>query len=1099
MRKYIYHTLFFLTLILFFSKLLIAQHWSIPNITNYSPKLYDAGSENWAIIQDKRGVIYIGNSSGVLQYDGTRWELYPVKNMSIVRSLAIDDKGKIYVGAVGDFGYLKPLQNGKLEYVSLVDSLPEKERAFAEVWKTHVIGDIVYYQTFDKVFVYHNNKIDIIYPQEKFHLSFLVNNEIWIIDRGIGLKKIVNKEILMLQHGELFANDKIYGVIPLGNQKYFIATYNNNLQIFNLNANHQDSVLSKFITPAEEYFNNTGIYNCILLNQNSIAVGTLGGGVVVLDKSGSVKNIFSKTNGLQDEAIYYMYLDNSNILWLGLSNGFSKIEYNSPVTWFNDVSGIYGKIQCINLYNEKLYVATSQGVFVQKKYDETQKINNKEDVEKIVKRFEQLPQIPSQSWYLLKTSKIGGTEKLFIASTNGVFELEKDRIKKISNLYSYTIYVSDKFPNTLYVGTSNGIAVLKYENQEWTELGFYEGLQGAIRSLIEDKNGDLWAGIPFEGVRKINLHPEKAIYESSWGQKYSVVNYDSTSGLTDFRYDVVFKSDSDIYVGTYVGLLKWNDEKQKFEKELKFGKQISDGSRQVYFFTKGYDNTYWFFNANDKLKETGVVTFKNNQPVWYDVPFKRFNASQIDYIYITPDRRVWLGGPDGLIVYNSKSRKNYNQSYHNIISKITIGKDSVLFAGNFVSENNYIVNEQPENSIYKLDYKYNSLVFEFSALYFESEKNNRYKWFLDGYDNEWTNWTNETKVSYTNLPEGKYTFRLVSKNIYDIESKESQYTFIILPPWYRTIYAYFAYVILLVLFIYGVIQLSIYRLKRSKEQLELVVKERTAEIVKQKEQIEIQKELVEEKNKDITDSINYASRIQQAILPIIDEIKKVLPQSFVFYRPRDIVSGDFYWFVRKGKEVYIAAADCTGHGVPGAFMSMIGHTLLNEILNEKNITNTGEILTELHKQIRISLKQDQQESRDGMDIALCKINVETLLLEYSGAMRPLYLIIDGELKEIKADKFPIGGLQENEEMRIFKSNEIQLKKGDLFYIFSDGYADQFGGKEGKKFMVKRLKELLLSVSMFDMETQYNEIVKAFLDWLGNGEQVDDILFIGVRV
>jgi serine phosphatase RsbU (regulator of sigma subunit) len=179
-------------------------------------------------------------------------------------------------------------------------------------------------------------------------------------------------------------------------------------------------------------------------------------------------------------------------------------------------------------------------------------------------------------------------------------------------------------------------------------------------------------------------------------------------------------------------------------------------------------------------------------------------------------------------------------------------------------------------------------------------------------------------------------------------------------------------------------------------------------------------------------------------------------------------------------------------------MSMIGHTLLNEILNQKNILSTGEILTELHKQIRISLKQDLQESRDGMDIALCKLNIETYKLEYSGAMRPLYVISDGELKEVKADKFPIGGFQEEEEVRVFNTNEIQLKKGDLFYVFSDGYADQFGGPEGKKFMVKRLKELLIKISPYDMDYQYNEVVNNFLEWLGTGEQIDDILFIGVR-
>ncbi len=1078
---------------------LFAQQWSIPYISNYSPKIYDAGSDNWAIIQDKRGVMYFANSAGVLQYDGTRWELFPVKNMSIVRSLAIDGKGKIYVGAVGDFGYLQSNQQGRLEYISLVDLLPEKERGFSEVWKTHVVNNTIYFQTFDKVFIYEDNKIEIIYPENLFHLSFKVKDEIWIIDRGIGLKKIVNKKISLLQNGEVFNNDKIYAVLPYSKNTYLVATFNDNLQLFNSFSSKPDSVLIKYKTNAEEYFNATGIYNAIVLDDNTFAIGTLGGGIVILDKSGVVKNIFCKSNGLQDEATYYLYLDNNNILWSSFSKGISKLEYNSPIAWYNDVNGINGRIQSILHYQNKLYLATSQGVYYQSAFDENIIIKSKEDIDKYIKRFKLIPEISTQSWWLFKTQKNGKDYKMYAASNKGIFEFENDMIKQISNLYTYCLYISDKNPNVLYAGTANGLAILKNENGQWKDYGFVDGVSPGIRSIAEDKYGDIWLGIPFEGVSKVSVNNSISKNNSTLNKSYFVHKFDSTSGLTDYRYDVVFKIDNEILIGTYVGLYKWDYEKKHFKKETRFGEKFSDGSRQVYFLAKGLDSTYWFFNANEKLKETGVVSLKYEQPIWYDIPFKRFSGSLIDYIYETPDRRIWFGGQDGLIVFNSKSKKDYNKPFYNIISKITIAKDSLLFGGVFLSSNNEILLNQSNENINQHEYQFNSFTFEFSSISFEDEKNNRYKWFLEGYDNEWTNWTNESKVSYTNLPEGRYTFHLISKNIYDVESEETIYSFIILPPWYRTVYAYIAYILLFVGFVYGAIQLSIYRLKRSKAQLELIVQERTAEIVQQKEEIEIQKELVEEKNKDITDSINYASKIQQAILPILDEIKEVLPESFVFYRPRDIVSGDFYWFVTKGKDVYIAAADCTGHGVPGAFMSMIGHTLLNEILNEKNITSTGEILTELHKQIRISLKQDQQESRDGMDIALCKINVETLILQYSGAMRPLYIISNNDLLEIKADKYPIGGLQDNDEKRVFNSNEIQLKKGDLFYIFSDGYADQFGGKDGKKFMVKRLKELLLQVAPYDMNYQYTQIVNNYIEWLGDGEQIDDILFIGVRV
>lgn len=1079
---------------------LFAQQWSIPYLKNYSPKLYEGGTDNWSVVQDKRGVMFFANAIGVLEYDGTRWRMYSVSNQSMTRSLAIDSKGRVYVGAVGEFGYLEADGKGELHYKSLTEKLSEADKAFSDVWKIYVLNDEIYFQSFEKIFCLKDGTIKVYNPQNLFHLSYVINNELWVIDRGIGLKRIENGNLIDAPSSSFFADEKIYAAVPFDSKTWLISTRNKGLQLYKPFAKNSEQMLSPFNTPASVYLEESAIYQGIEIDNNTIAFATLGGGVVVLEKNGRVKNIFNKLNGLQDDNVYFMFLDSHKSLWLALDNGISKLEITSPLSWFNDISGVSGSVESIIYFQNKLYVATTQGVFIQNSVKEDAEIKSKEDVLKRVKRFSQIPGISSQSWSLVKI-KESGEDKLLIAGTSdGVYEISGEKSKLISSYYTYSIYQSTKNPDIFYLGTVSGLAVLKREGNKWKDLGVLEGIQSSIRSIVEDKNGDVWMGIPFfEGVAKIEFKKE-ANYNTDWGASYNVQTFDTTSGLNDFRYNIVYGLNDEILIGTYKGLFKWDFDKQKFFPEKRFGDIFSDGSRQVFCFTKGPENTYWFFNTNDKMRETGVVTLSNKQQQWHTTTFKRFSENEIHSIYITPDKRVWFGGPDGLIVYNSKVKKDYNKPFYNIISKVVVGKDSILFYGNFKREENATASllVQGEDDIPSLSYNLNSLVFEFSSVSFEEEKNNKYKWFLEGYDNEWTNWTNESKVSYTNLPEGKYTFRLISKNTFENESEETVYSFVILPPWYRTVYAYIAYVLIFVGFVYGAIQLSIYRLKRSKAQLELVVQERTAEIVQQKEEIEIQKELVEEKNKDITDSINYASRIQQAILPIMDEIKKVLPESFVFYRPRDIVSGDFYWFVKKGKDVYIAAADCTGHGVPGAFMSMIGHTLLNEILNQKNITSTGEILTELHKQIRISLKQDQQESRDGMDIALCKLNIETLMLEYSGAMRPLYLIIDGELSEVKADKFPIGGLQDNDEKRMFKSNEIQLKKGDLFYIFSDGYADQFGGKDGKKFMVKRLKELLLNVAPHSMSHQYNEVVNAYLEWLGDGEQIDDILFVGVR-
>jgi serine phosphatase RsbU (regulator of sigma subunit) len=268
------------------------------------------------------------------------------------------------------------------------------------------------------------------------------------------------------------------------------------------------------------------------------------------------------------------------------------------------------------------------------------------------------------------------------------------------------------------------------------------------------------------------------------------------------------------------------------------------------------------------------------------------------------------------------------------------------------------------------------------------------------------------------------------------------------------------------------------------------VRIRTEEIVRQNQ-------IIAEKNKEMTDSLRYASRLQQAILPATEAIRGAFPESFVLYLPKDIVSGDFYSYECSGGRHVLAAADCTGHGVAGAIMSMIGSSLLKQIILEKSVTDPAEILKQLSEGVIESLRQAENSTNDGMDIALCCLDPDTRTLRFAGANRPLWMIRNGELQVIPSDKFPIGGLQ-MERSRPFHTHDIPLLAGDLFYIFSDGYSDQFGGSEGKKLMTKRFRELLLSVHHRPMSEQGTALRDFIGTWKGHLEQLDDILVIGFR-
>lgn len=291
-----------------------------------------------------------------------------------------------------------------------------------------------------------------------------------------------------------------------------------------------------------------------------------------------------------------------------------------------------------------------------------------------------------------------------------------------------------------------------------------------------------------------------------------------------------------------------------------------------------------------------------------------------------------------------------------------------------------------------------------------------------------------------------------------------------------------------------ILAIAIFRAYTQKQKANLLLK-------KQKFEIELQKQIIEEKNRNITDSIIYAKHIQDAILPLTSKISEAFPESFILFMPKDIVSGDFYWLGEGEGTHLVALCDCTGHGVPGAFMSMIGSNTLTKIVSEQKITEPSKILDQLNRDIKSALKQKSENasSRDGMDVALCSLKSEGthFTLQYAGANRPLIFFENGEIKEILPDKTSIGGFTET--IYAFNNHTLTLQKGAMLYMFSDGYADQFGGPKGKKFMYKNMKELFRTIKNLPIREQEKTLREVFNSWKGEIEQVDDVLVIGIRV
>ncbi len=1093
------------------------NQFGIPFFKNYSPKEYNASEQNWAAVQDLRGVMYFGNNdNGVLEYDGNSWNQIPISNNSIVRSLACDNKGRVYVGAVGEFGYLKPNNLGKIIYSSLSQKLDSVNRSFSDVWKTYCKGDTIYFSCSNNVYEYNrvSKKIRIIPLSKSGFLSFLINNELYNGDYYQGLLHLEKDSFRLALGGEFFKGKDIFTILTYDTENLIVSTMAEGLFKYNFKSGIVEPLANNnFTKNYNQLIAKSQLYQAVSLPNASYGLSTLTNGFLHIDKNENIIHYINKSVGLQDETVISQY-HNSNsdilqLLWLTLNNGISSVEINSPIKRFGEESGLKGWVFDIVRFQGVMYFATSIGVYYLQESDLQSP------------KFVAIPSISAQSFDFLTINDSKEIPHLFVSTGSGIYEIKKNETKSyFPNLYCYKLYASKVHKNQIITGLSNGLAFLTFENEKLEFQGRKSGINLEIRFLEQENNGTIWLGTHYDGV--IRLATDSTI-----------TNFTLNDGLKSLKDNTIFQLDNTIYFANEKGIFTFDAQQSKFMPSHKIDAGFANGNKGLFLIKEDQNKNLWVQAYNSTKKWIEFYKKGENGYILDSVSFKRFPNLSFQIIY--PDSQVvWFGTGNGVFCYKAESEINYQQKYNTLIRKIVASNDSILFQGtNFEVQDSdfYTSMVQNNNFIPNLAYHYNALTFYYSAAYYVDEKSTLYSHYLEGFETNWSKWNSEPKTVYTNLSEGKYIFHVKAKNIYGVESEVASYQFVIQPPWYRTIWAYIFYIILAGLAVWGFIQIYTRRLRHEKIRLEILVQQRTIEVVRQKDEIEKQaetlkqaneeitfqnkeiteqKEEIEEKNKSITSSITYAKRIQTAVLPPTELINEAFPEHFILYMPKDIVSGDFYWFREVKSADYlayvIAAADCTGHGVPGAFMSMLGMGLLNEIVSKivesvgANCLTASTILNHLRKEIKNSLRQTgkDKEQKDGMDIALCIYEPSTLKLQYAGANNPLLLIHNSELIENKADKMPIG-IYINEKDS-FTNHNIQLEPNDIFYIFSDGYVDQFGGENGKKFMIKVLRQLLFDIHQKPLAEQKELLLQEHLKWRGvRFEQVDDITVIGVKV
>jgi serine phosphatase RsbU (regulator of sigma subunit) len=1081
-------------------------NYGYPLIHNYTSKEYlVAENVNWSATQDELGNMYFANNNGVLKFDGNYWTLIGTSRQAL--SISYDSVTKrVYVGCVNDFGFIQVEKNGKLVYESLAFNINKNEK-IGSVWDCISTPDGIYFNTQKELIRYKNGAFKIWQSKTDFHAAFYTEGKFFIRQTGVGLLYLHDGFLYILKGSEIFAENKIAYIEKnkSSSNEYIVASSEIGLLKFKLTQINKDFAieLSHNNKNALAIFDKNYIYKGILLKDNNIAFATQGGGLIIIDENGNLKVQLNLKNGLNCDVINSVFEDQKGNLWLTTDNGISQIMYSLPISNFQNIGNVAGIVESIAKIGENVFVGTFLGMY---------KLN------RTLNQFEKFDFPSTQVWQL---TAVNDKKSLIASTTKGIYRITSAGYNLLTSTIEnvYTVCESQKHKNIYYVGHLNGFAAFKNENGKFNLIYNNPNINYSIRSITEDESGNIWLSTQYDGLIYVNTSQLNAYKKVN---DLNSIKFTLENGLPNLNENFVYIINKEVIVATYNGVYKLNNGKPlstystaelgklKFIKSKSFEPYNSEQDIQTKKLKVGVNTSIWMLSyfPNGKY-DFGSLTKNNNGFQWINTPFKIIAKDKINEFFIDSNL-IWFGGSDLISCFDNSKKYPYNFKYCTNLKYVITASDTI-FHGNYYKtyktkqgDYNQLSNEQPEELKKSFSYQNNDFTFQFGATSFIADNPSKFSCFLEGEDEKWSEWNSETFKTYMNLYEGKYIFKVKAKNIFGTESTIATYEFSILPPWYRTKVAYFIYFILALGFVYGVVVIFTRNLNR-------IIKKQTAELYRQKDEIV-------RKNKEITDSIYYAKRIQDAIMPSNEYIKNMFTDSFILFKPKDIVSGDFYWANLRENNAILAAVDCTGHGVPGAFMSMMGNDYLNDIIVDSKINEPHEILNKMRSGIIKALKQrgESGESKDGMDMALININKDNLLLSFAGANNPLYIVRDKNklaiansiefsyqnnksmLYEIKGNKFPVG-IHMGTTLQPFIKQDIQLFKGDVVYMFSDGYADQFGGPLSKKLKYNQFKKFILESMFLTMEEQKIYLDQKLNEWQGDLEQVDDVLVMGVRI
>lgn len=753
----------------------IAQsHFSgLPFVRNFQTVEYKAGIQNWDIIQDKRGLVYVGNNFGLLEYDGHRWQTYGVKSGTKVRSVAIDSRGRIYVGCQGDFGYFFPDGAGRLTYTSLADSLENKYRNFDEAWSIYIDGAKVYFCTFSLIYLYDEGKLTVIEPRHPIDLSFLVNRKLYVNEGSKGIVVLEGNELNLIKGGDFFKDISISSIMQVESDRFLISTFQQG--IFQL--------INGRVVPWNESLQQTfrdAYINCMVRLQNgNFALGTQNSGLLIMNAEGDMLMQLTRGRGLENRTILSIYEDDLNNLWLGHNNGIAYVELGSPFTIINEQSGLPGTGYTAFLDNDNLYLGTNTGLYIRARDDR--------------KDFKLIENTRGQLYHIGRYN-----DDLLAGHHNGALRINDQAATRLSTEQgSWVFQVLKGEPAKLVEGTYTGLQLYEARQGKWKLKKKLNGFSESSRVMAEDAQGNLWVTHGYKGAFRIRLNTNR----DSLSQ---VLYYGTEKGFPSAHLINVFKIRNELLFTAENGVYKYNPATDRFVPDDLFTPRLGRYS-QIWFMQEDALGNIYFAGREH------IGVFQKNTIGEYSLEandfgkIRKYLNDDLMNITILKNNEVLFGAKDGFIHYDPAPRLNRSHETFNTlirrVSVITNGTDSVLFFGNY-SQGDSVVNKQLDAFSPALPFRSNSVSFSFSATSFEGDADLVYQYYLENFEAEWSLWSTQVLKEYTNLKEGRYVFHVRARNVNGRVSPETTYEFVIHPPWYRSVWAYFIYAVSVIAFLF---------------------------------------------------------------------------------------------------------------------------------------------------------------------------------------------------------------------------------------------------------------------------------------------------------